>query len=66
MALISLYPTFGVLFIILGSIITIWFIIHVEKGFRFSGVKSTIAIILLATFYSFGIQFLLISFGAMG
>ncbi|MHA1651260.1 MAG: hypothetical protein ACTSYB_13790 [Candidatus Helarchaeota archaeon] len=66
MAWMGFYPVFGILFIILGSIVAIWFIIHVEKGFRFSGVKSAIAIILLSVFFAFGIQFLLISLGAVG
>lgn len=62
----SLYPGLGILFIILGSIVAIWFIVHVEKGFRFSGVKSAIAIILLTVLFAFGIQFLLIGWGAIG
>ena len=63
---VELYPGLGILFIILGTIVAIWFIIHVEKGFRFSGTRSALAIILLATFFAFGIQFLLLSLGASG
>ncbi|MHA1266225.1 MAG: hypothetical protein ACTSRS_13415 [Candidatus Helarchaeota archaeon] len=66
MEFVSLYPGLGILFIILGSIVAIWFVIHVEKGFRFSGKKSAIAIILLSAFFAFGIQFILISLGAAG
>ncbi len=66
MALTNYYPFFGTLFIILGIIVAIWFIIHVERGFRFSGIKSVIAIILLSVFFAFGIQFILIAVGAAG
>jgi hypothetical protein len=66
MAWMAFYPVFGVLFIFLGTIIGIWFVIHVDRGFRFSGVKSAIAIILLSIFFAFGVQFILISLGAMG
>jgi len=66
MAWIDIYPILGIIFIILGSIVAIWFIIHVDRGFRFSGKKSAIAIILLSVFFAFGIQFILISLGAVG
>ncbi|NVM29785.1 MAG: hypothetical protein HWN65_13155 [Candidatus Helarchaeota archaeon] len=66
MAWVSLYPVLGIMFIIMGSIVTIWFIVHVEKGFRFSRSKSIIAIILLSVFFAFGIQFILISVGGFG
>lgn len=66
MAWMVIYPVFGILFIILGSIVAIWFVIHVEKGFRFSGIYSAIAIALLSVFFAFGIEFLLIASGAMG
>ncbi|HUX98163.1 MAG TPA: hypothetical protein VMV49_01295 [Candidatus Deferrimicrobium sp.] len=66
MAWIAYYPLLGILFIITGIIIGIWFIIHVDRGFRFSGLKSVIAIILLSIFFAFGIQFILISLGALG
>ncbi|MDD1778606.1 MAG: hypothetical protein LUQ65_10605 [Candidatus Helarchaeota archaeon] len=62
----AFYPVFGILFLIFGSIVAIWFVVHVEKGFRFSGVKSAIAIILLSVFFAFGIEFLLISLGGIG
>ena len=60
------YPVLGILFIIFGIIIAIWFIVHIEKGFTFSGLKSGIAIALLASFFAFGIQFLLIALGSVG
>ena len=66
MAWVSPYPVLGILFVILGVIVTIWFVIHVEKGFRFSGKKSIAAIIMLSAFFAFGIQFLVISWGAIG
>ncbi|NVM55389.1 MAG: hypothetical protein HWN66_16905 [Candidatus Helarchaeota archaeon] len=66
MTWVSYYPFFGILFIVLGSIAAIWFLVHIEKGFRFSGLKSAIAIILLSVFFAFGIQFLLVAFGATG
>jgi uncharacterized membrane protein len=66
MAWMAFYPLFAILFLIFGSIVAIWFIVHVEKGFRFSGAKSAIAIILLSVFFAFGIEFLLISMGGIG
>jgi len=66
MAWTIIYPVFGILFIIFGSIVAIWFIIHVERGFHFSGVKTAIAILLLSTFFAFGIEFILIAIGATG
>jgi hypothetical protein len=62
----AFYPVFGILFLIFGSIVAIWFVVHVEKGFRFSGFKSALAIILLSVFFAFGIEFILISVGGMG
>ena len=66
MALVDLYPFFGSMLIIMGIITAIWFIIHVERGFRFSGWKSAIAIAMLSVFFAFGIQLILISIGAAG
>jgi hypothetical protein len=66
MAWMVFFPVVGILFFIFGSIVAIWFVIHVEKGFRFSGIKSAIAIILLSVFFGFGIEFILIASGAMG
>ncbi|MFX1296035.1 MAG: hypothetical protein ACFFD2_14445 [Promethearchaeota archaeon] len=66
MAWTTFYPALGIIFIIIGSFTAIWFVIHVERGFRFSGIKSAIAIVMISIFFAFGIQLLLISAGAMG
>ena len=58
-----LYPMLGFLLIIFAAIGTIWLILHVEYGDRFSIPRTTIAIVLIALTTGFGIHFILFFMG---
>ncbi|MHA1230523.1 MAG: hypothetical protein ACTSRP_16995 [Candidatus Helarchaeota archaeon] len=60
MGLIEVLPGIGIVLIIIGIIIGIWLILHVEGAYKFSAKKVVVAIILLSLCLGFGIEFLMI------
>ena len=60
MGIFEFLPGFGIFLIIVGIIIGIWVIVHVEGAYKFSLKKTLIAIISLSLCLGFGIEFLII------
>ena len=60
MGMFELLPGFGIFLIIIGIIIGIWLILHVENAYKFSAKKAIVAIFLLSISLGFGIEFLMI------
>ncbi|TFF86217.1 MAG: hypothetical protein EU551_02105 [Promethearchaeota archaeon] len=60
MGVFEILPGIGILLIIIGIIIGIWLILHVEAAYKFSAKKVIAAIISLSLCMGFGIEFLMI------
>ncbi|MBD3229552.1 MAG: hypothetical protein GF329_15330 [Candidatus Lokiarchaeota archaeon] len=60
MGVFEFLPGFGIFLIIVGIIIGIWLILHVESAYEFSFRNAFIAIIALSLCLGFGIEFLMI------
>ncbi|MHA1311422.1 MAG: hypothetical protein ACTSWR_00640 [Candidatus Helarchaeota archaeon] len=60
MGFIEFLPFLGIFLIVIGVIIGIWLILHVEGAYKFSVKKAVIAIVLLSICLGFGIEFLMV------
>ncbi|MFX1487107.1 MAG: hypothetical protein ACFFBS_08465 [Promethearchaeota archaeon] len=58
-----LYPALGSLFIVIGILVALWLIVHIEVGREFSYRKTIASIILLSILLGFGIHFIMLAFG---
>jgi hypothetical protein len=61
--LATIFPIAWLLLIVFAVLTSIWLILHVEYGDRFSVLKTGIAIIFIAIFFGFGIHLLLLTIG---
>ncbi|MCK5345715.1 MAG: hypothetical protein KAR20_20035 [Candidatus Heimdallarchaeota archaeon] len=58
-----LYPVSGQILILISILLSVWLILHVEYGERFSVTKALVVIVFIALFSGTGIHLLLFFIG---